>query len=181
GAQRAAGPAYRALAGAVRRSGRAPAAADVPEPVPAGAVPADAAPAGTLPAGALPAGAGPGPAPPAGGAPRPPPGPAPARRRPPPGCPEPFRRQGGRQRGPGVPEPSGPLPPGRARNAIARPGRSVISTSTQGRASQCAISSSAFTVHTAVLIPRLRHSASTPVRASRRCTTAQPLPAARTR
>ena len=57
GAQRAAGPAYRALAGAARRSGRAPATADVPEPVPAGAVSAYAAPAGRVPAGAVPAGA----------------------------------------------------------------------------------------------------------------------------
>ena len=64
GVQRAAGPAYRALAGAVRRSRRVPVAAGAPELVPAdtpelvlaGAVPAGAVPAGAVSAGAVPAG-----------------------------------------------------------------------------------------------------------------------------
>jgi hypothetical protein len=51
GVQRAAGPAYRALAGVARRSRPVPAAADVPEKVPAGAVPASAVSAGVASAG----------------------------------------------------------------------------------------------------------------------------------
>jgi hypothetical protein len=57
GVQRAAGPAYRALAGIAPRSRPGPAAADVPEEVPAGAVPASAVPASAVPASAVPASA----------------------------------------------------------------------------------------------------------------------------
>jgi hypothetical protein len=51
GVQRAAGPAYRALAGAARRSRRVPVPADTPEPVLAGAVSAGAVAAGGVSAG----------------------------------------------------------------------------------------------------------------------------------
>ena len=67
---------------------------------------------------------------------------------------------------------SRPGPPSRRRRAIARAGRSVTRTSTFGLASHPVRAWSPFTVQTIVLIPRRRHSASTPVRASRWCTTA---------
>ena len=69
GVQRAAGPAYRALAGIAPRSRPGPAAADVPEEVPAGAVPASAVPASAVSAGGASAGRAPAGAAPAGAAP----------------------------------------------------------------------------------------------------------------
>src|SRR6266566_688702 len=74
---------------------------------------------------------------------------------------------------------SAPGPASRRRSAIARAGRSVTRTSTFGLASHPVRARSPFTVQTIVLIPRRRHSARTPVRASRWCitaTSAQPGP-----
>ena len=74
-----------------------------------------------------------------------------------------------------VPGPDGrsaPGPPSRRRSAVARAGQSVTRTSTFGLASHPVRAWSPFTVQTIVLIPRRRHSARTPVRASRWCITA---------